>query len=365
MKILVTGGAGFIGSNFIQYWLKKYQDDIIINLDALTYAGNPDNLLAVEQQFGTGAPAENKRYYFVKGDIRDQQIVSKVTAKAEAIVHFAAESHVDRSIDNPQDFLTANILGTHNLLEAARQNGQIKKFLHISTDEVYGSVAEGYCREESELKPNSPYSSSKAGADLLALAYHKTYGLPVLITRTTNNFGPRQHPEKFIPLFITNFLQNRPVPLYGYGLNRRDWIYVLDNCSALDAVFHGGQIGEVYNISTNTNELANIEIAGRLACALKKDPALIRFVSDRPGHDFRYGVDSGKLRRELGWQPQFSFTEGLAATIGWYENNDWWWQQILRQNPSLGRYGHREPAPAAGADAPAWRYEPEGQNDLL
>lgn len=363
MKILVTGGAGFIGSNFIEYWLKKYQEDIIINFDALTYAGNTDNLLAVDQQFGAGAPEGAKRYYFVKGDIRDPQIVGQVMPKVEAVVHFAAESHVDRSIDNPQDFLTANILGTHNLLEAARQNSRIKKFLQISTDEVYGSVADGYSRENSELKPNSPYSSSKAGADLLAMAYHKTYGLPVLITRTTNNFGPRQHPEKFIPLFITNFLQNRPVPLYGYGLNRRDWIYVLDNCSALDAVFHGGEAGEIYNISTGVNELANIEIAGRLACALKKDPALIRFVSDRPGHDFRYGVDSGKLRRAFGWQPQYSFTEGLAATIGWYENNDWWWQKILRQNLSLGQYGHRAPDESAPLAAPAWHYQPDGQSE--
>jgi dTDP-glucose 4,6-dehydratase len=327
MKILVTGGAGFIGSNFIHYWLNKYPEDIIVNLDVLTYAGNTDNLLNVNEKYGDGALAGAKRYYFVKGDIRDVNVVNSLMAKVDAVVHFAAESHVDRSIDDPQAFLTTNVLGTHTLLEAVRTNN-IKRFLHISTDEVYGSVERGYCREESELKPNSPYSSSKAGADLLAMAYFKTYKLPVIITRTTNNFGPYQHPEKFIPLFITNLIEDKTVPLYGYGLNRRDWIYVEDNCAALDAVFHRGRIGEIYNISTNTNELSNIEISSLLAYKLNKPPHLMEFVKDRPGHDFRYGVDSTKIRTELSWTHQYDLPSGLEKTINWYKDNEWWWRKI-------------------------------------
>jgi dTDP-glucose 4,6-dehydratase len=331
MKILVTGGAGFIGSNFIYYWLKKYPDDLIINLDALTYAGNLDNLIEVEKNYGNGALPEQRRYWFVKGDIRHKEIVENLMAKVDAVAHFAAESHVDRSINNPQEFLSTNILGTQTLLEAARK-ANIKKFLHISTDEVYGSVASGYCHESSPLAPNSPYSASKASADLLVKSYFETYKLPVVISRTTNNFGPYQHPEKFIPLFITNLLQGKKVPLYGYGLNRRDWIYVEDNCRALDAIFHQGRVGEIYNVSTSANELSNIEISSLLTYLLGQPPHLIEFVKDRPGHDFRYGVDSAKLRQELGWRHEHNLKDGLLKTIEWYKNNQWWWRKIKQGN---------------------------------
>ncbi|MDO8667794.1 MAG: dTDP-glucose 4,6-dehydratase [bacterium] len=327
MKILVTGGAGFIGSNFISYWLNKYPGDVIINLDSLTYAGNLDNLTEVEKNYGDGALPEQRRYWFVNGDIRNTLIVESLISKVDGVVHFAAESHVDRSITNPQEFLSTNILGTQTLLEAARKF-KIKKFLHISTDEVYGSIETGYYSETAPLTPASPYAASKASADLLVRSYYETYKLPVIITRTTNNFGPYQHPEKFIPLFITNLMEGKKAPLYGYGLNRRDWIYVLDNCEALDLIFHEGRIGEVYNISTSSNEISNIEMSSRLARLLNQPPSLIEFVTDRPGHDFRYGVDSSKLRNELGWNHKYSLKEGLLKTIEWYKNNELWWRKI-------------------------------------
>lgn len=341
MKILVTGGAGFIGSNFIHYWLKKYPDDVIINLDALTYAGNLDNLLQAEELYGEGALPEQRRYWFVKGDIRNVEVVENLMSKVEAVVHFAAESHVDRSINNPQEFLSTNILGTQVLLEAAKKFN-IKKFLHISTDEVYGSIENGHFDENSKLTPNSPYSASKAAGDLLVKSYYETYKLPVIITRTTNNVGPYQHPEKFIPLFITNLLEGKKVPLYGYGLNRRDWIYVEDNCEALDLVFHQGKIGEIYNISTKDNEISNIEMSSLMAYLLGQPPHLIEFVKDRPGHDFRYGVDSSKLSQELGWRPKHNLKDGLLKTIEWYKNNQWWWKKTkqgdIYSDYYLGQY---------------------------
>ena len=325
MKMLVTGGAGFIGSNFIRYIIKKYPDYKIVNLDLLTYAGNLENLSDIEEFYGEAAGAL-RRYYFVRGDIRDVNLVESIMPKVDAVVHFAAESHVDRSIKDPQGFLTTNILGTQVLLEAARKHS-IKKFLHISTDEVYGSILNGYFKENDALLPNSPYSASKASADLLVRAYFETYKLPVLITRTTNNYGPYQYPEKFIPLFITNLLEGRDVPLYGYGLNRRDWIHVEDNCAALDLVLHQGQIGEIYNIGTQVNEMANIEIASQIVYLLNEPPTRLKFVADRLGHDFRYGVDAAKIKA-LGWQPQYNIADGLKATIEWYKNNQAWWKKI-------------------------------------
>lgn len=336
MKILVTGGAGFIGSNFIRYILNKYPNYKIINLDALTYAGNLENLLDVDEKFGKGQPEGFKRYLFIQGDIRNRELVDRLMGEVEAVIHFAAESHVDRSITNPDEFLSTNILGTQVLLESAKRNN-IKKFLHISTDEVYGSIEEGYFTEKDILEPNSPYAASKAGADLLTRSYFKTYNLPVIITRTTNNFGPYQHPEKFFPLFITNLMEGKKVPLYGYGLNRRDWIYVDDNCEALDLIFHQGRIGEIYNISTNTNELSNVEISSLLTYLLGQPPSSIEFVKDRPGHDFRYGIDSSKLRGELGWNHKYNLKEGLLKTIDWYKNNQWWWRKI-KGSERYGQY---------------------------
>lgn len=327
MRLLLTGGAGFIGSNFIRYLLEKYPDYKIINLDVLTYAGNPDNLTDIEENYGKGKSEGSRRYFFIQGDIRDRHLVNELLPGVDGIIHFAAESHVDRSIHNPQEFLSTNILGTQVLLEAAKKHA-VGRFLHISTDEVYGSIEHGFFKEEDRLMPASPYSASKASADLLVNAYIETYRFPAIITRTTNNFGPNQHPEKFFPLFITNLLEGKPVPLYGHGLNRRDWIYVLDNCEALDLVFHRGRVGETYNIGTSTNELSNIEISSLLTKMLDRPAHLIEFVKDRPAHDFRYGVDSSKLRQELGWTHRHDLREGLQKTIEWYRNNDWWWKKI-------------------------------------
>jgi len=340
MKILVTGGAGFIGSNFIRHMLKKYPDYQIINLDILTYAGNLDNLLDIDEAYGEKRAAGNKRYIFVRGDIRDAGLLDLIMPKVDAVVHFAAESHVDRSIINPQEFLSTNIIGTQTLLESAKKHG-LKRFIHISTDEVYGSIEAGYFNESDKLQPNSPYSASKASADLLVKSYHETFKLPVIITRTTNNFGPYQHPEKFFPLFITNLLDDKKVPLYGYGLNRRDWIHVDDNCNALDLVLHRGKIGEIYNIGTNTNELSNIEISSLMAYLLQKHPTMIEFVKDRPGHDFRYGVDSTKLRNELGWTHQHNLMDGLKKTIDWYRDNAWWWKKIKHADQFADYYSNQ------------------------
>lgn len=311
MKLLVTGGAGFIGSNFIHFIHNKHQDWEVINLDKLTYAGNKKNLEGIA----------GSRHRFVKGDIADPEVVAKLLGEGlEVIVNFAAESHVDRSIDDSAPFIENNIKGTQILLEAARRQG-IKKFIQVSTDEVYGSLgATGVFREESPLAPNSPYSASKASADLLSRAYFKTYRLPIIVTRCSNNFGPRQFPEKFIPLTITNALKNKPIPLYGDGLNVRDWLYVTDHCRALEAVIINGREGEVYNIGGG-QELTNLELAGEILKQLGKPANLIQFVKDRPGHDRRYAVDSSKIQRELGWCPAYDFKEALQKTIQWYVNN--------------------------------------------
>jgi dTDP-glucose 4,6-dehydratase len=318
MKILITGGLGFIGSNFIRYILNKYPEYEVINLDKMTYAGNPENLRDVEK---------NSRYKFVKGDICDKELVNDLVSKEnpDAIINFAAETHVDRSILEPDAFIKTDIFGTHTLLEAVR-SFNTKRYIQISTDEVYGSIKKGKFSEESQIKPNSPYSSSKAGADLLVRAYFKTYNLPVLITRSSNNYGPYQYPEKLIPLFITNLIEGKKVPLYGDGLNVRDWLYVLDNCSGIDTVLHKGEIGEVYNIGAD-NEKTNKEITGIILKDLGKDETWIEHVKDRPGHDFRYALDSKKIKK-LGWKPEHKFEEAIKETIAWYKTNPEWWKKI-------------------------------------
>ncbi|MDD2439799.1 MAG: dTDP-glucose 4,6-dehydratase [Methanosarcinaceae archaeon] len=316
MKLLITGGCGFIGSNFILHMLEKYPAYRIINLDKLTYAGNPKNLSKVWK---------NPNYTFIKGDICDPQLVGKAMQNVDYVIHFAAESHVDRSIEDGSVFVRTNVLGTNVLLQAALEKG-IKKFIHISTDEVYGSRKEGSFKESESLSPSSPYSSSKAGSDLLALAFHKTYGLPVLVTRCTNNFGPYQYPEKLIPFFISRLLENKKVPIYGRGENIRDWIYVRDHCLAVDFLLHKGKEGEIYNIGSG-NELTNIDITRRLLRILRKDESKIEYVKDRKGHDFRYSLDCEKLKN-MGWSPKYSFDTALEATVNWYVENRWWWKAL-------------------------------------
>jgi len=308
--ILVTGGAGFIGSHFIRYILRKYKDYRIINLDKLTYAGNLDNLKDIEK---------NSRYKFIKGDICNRNLVETIFKKEKPnfLVHFAAATHVDRSILNPKIFIKTNILGTQVLLETARRYG-IEKFQHISTDEVYGSVKEGRFKEINPLLPNSPYSASKAGADFLVRSYFKTFNLPALISRSCNNFGPCQYPEKLIPLFIANLLKNRKVPLYASGENIREWVYVEDNCRAIDLVLHKGRLGEIYNIGSNCLK-TNLEVTKMLLRLLNKDETFIKYVPDRPGHDFRYCLDTSKIRKELNWKPKYSFEKGIKKTIEFYK----------------------------------------------
>jgi len=309
MKILVTGGCGFIGSNFIIHTLQKYPGDSIINLDKLTYAGNPANLAEI---------ANNLNYSFVRGDICDQKLVPQVMDGCDAVVNFAAESHVDRSITGPEPFLQANFLGVGVILEACRQL-KIPRFVQISTDECYGSIAHGSADEQAPLRPSSPYSASKAAADLLCLAYHTTYHLPVLITRSTNNYGPRQYPEKLIPLFVSLSLSGKPVPLYGSGENQRDWLFVEDNCRAIDLVLRQGKEGLVYNIGSGNN-LTNTEVAKSILTLLDAPLSLIQSVPDRLGHDWRYAVNWDRIKA-LGWQPGVNFNEGLKVTINWYRAN--------------------------------------------
>lgn len=316
MKLLVTGGCGFIGSNFIRHMLNKYPDYEIANLDKLTYAGNLDNLLDLE---------DNPNYSFIQGDICDPQIVNKLMKSVDHVVHFAAESHVDRSIEDGSVFVETNVLGTNTLLQSALEY-KIKKFVHISTDEVYGSTKSGSFKETDILTPSSPYSSSKAGSDLLAQSYYITYGLPVIITRCTNNFGPYQYPEKLIPFFVTNLLENKKVPVYGTGTNVRDWIYVLDHCKAVDFVLHSGAEGEIYNVGGG-NEKTNIEITHKILELLGKDESMVEYVKDRPGHDFRYSLNCSKLNK-LGWEPEYSFEEALEATVKWYTEYKWWWERL-------------------------------------
>ena len=317
-KILITGGAGFIGSNFIRYMLGQYKYRLI-NLDLLTYAGNLDNLAGLEQ---------HSKYSFIRGDIVDRQQVEEILAGGvEAVVNFAAESHVDRSIEDATEFIRTNVQGTQVLLDLARKYG-VRKFVQVSTDEVYGSLGPtGYFTEDTPLAPNSPYSASKASADLLARAYYHTYGLPVVITRCSNNYGPYQFPEKLIPLMVTNALEDQPLPVYGDGQNVRDWLHVQDHCAAIDLVLHQGIAGEVYNIGGN-NEHPNLEIVQGILHALDKPETLIKYVQDRPGHDRRYAIDAAKISRELGWRPQYTFDVGLAATVEWYRQNRTWWAKV-------------------------------------
>ncbi len=320
MKILITGGAGFIGSNFIKYILNKY-DYNIINLDLLTYAGNLENLKDVEN---------NPHYKFVKGDIADKKLVNELLSSfnIDIIVNFAAESHVDRSILDASDFIHTNIIGTHTLLEAARQNGNLR-FHHVSTDEVYGSLKPQdapFC-ETTPYDPHSPYSASKAASDHLVRAYFHTYDLPITISNCSNNYGPYQFPEKLIPLFITNLIENKKVPLYGDGLNIRDWLYVEDHCEAIDLIIHQGKIGETYCVGGNA-EKTNKEITYKILELMDKDEEMIEFVKDRPGHDRRYAINFSKINRELGWKPRVTFDEGLKKTVKWYKENQKWWQKI-------------------------------------
>jgi dTDP-glucose 4,6-dehydratase len=321
MNLLVTGGAGFIGSNFIRHILNKYSEYRVINLDKLTYAGNLENLTGVDK---------DPRYAFEKGDICDKTRVQLCVMRYEidAIINFAAESHVDRSILGAAEFVQTNIVGTNVLLEVAKEL-KIKRFLQVSTDEVYGSLGlTGLFTEETLLHPNSPYSASKASADMLALAYQHTFGLPVVLTRCSNNYGPYQFPEKLIPLMIANALNDKSLPVYGDGMNIRDWLHVKDHCSAIDGVLHRGRIGEVYNIGGN-NEKPNIEIVKLILQNLGKPESLITYVKDRLGHDQRYAIDSSKIQRELGWQPSYTFEQGIAETIKWYMNNQTWWKRII------------------------------------
>ncbi len=320
-NILVTGGAGFIGSNFINYILNSREDIFIVNLDKLTYAGNLDNLKECEQ---TG------RYTFVKGDIVNTQLVKYVFQKFEIthVINFAAESHVDRSILGSEIFFSTNVLGTNVLLENAREFG-VEKFVQVSTDEVYGSLGdEGLFEETTPLHPNSPYAASKASADLLALSFHHTYNIPIVITRCSNNYGPYQFPEKLIPLMIINALNNKALPVYGDGKNVRDWIYVLDHNKAVEAVLEKGKTGEIYNVGAST-EMKNIDIVKLILSHLQKSANLIEFVKDRPGHDKRYAINSGKIKNELGWEPEYKFEDALGNTIRWYISNKQWWDRII------------------------------------
>jgi dTDP-glucose 4,6-dehydratase len=315
--VLVTGGAGFIGSNFVRFFLQKHPASSVVTFDKLTYAGNMKNLDDV-----LGDP----RHTFVKGDICDAAAVEKAMAGADAVAHFAAESHVDRSIENASVFLQTNVIGTGVMLEAARRAG-VKTFLHVSTDEVYGSIGKGYFTEHSNLHPNSPYAASKAGSDLLALSYFTTHGLPVSVTRCSNNFGPYQFPEKLIPLFITNALADQPLPIYGDGLYVRDWIHVEDHCEAIDAVLHNGKPGEVYNVG-GEKDRTNMEITDLILDKLGKPSTLKRFVRDRPGHDRRYAIDSSKIETQLGWKPRHTFDAAIAETIEWFVKNEPWWREV-------------------------------------
>ncbi|HBX23506.1 MAG TPA: dTDP-glucose 4,6-dehydratase [Desulfotomaculum sp.] len=318
-KVLVTGGAGFIGSNFIHYMLERYDNCQITNVDLLTYAGNLDNLSAI---------SNDPRYQFIKADIVDFDTISSIVSKEyDSIINFAAESHVDRSIDDPGIFVRTNVLGTQSLLEAAHRFG-VKKFVQVSTDEVYGSLGpEGYFIETTPLNPSSPYSASKTAADHLVMAYGHTFGQSVNITRCSNNYGPFQFPEKLIPLIVTNALSDKPLPVYGDGMNVRDWLHVKDHCRAIDMVMRQAKTGEIYNIGGN-NERTNIDIVKTIVRHLNKTDSLIEFVKDRPGHDRRYAIDSSKIRRDLGWEPEYTFNRGMAETIDWYCTNTNWWQKI-------------------------------------
>lgn len=321
MKLLVTGGAGFIGSNFIHYWLDKYLDDKIVNLDVLTYAGNLDNLKNVEK---------NKNYEFIKGDICDIDLVNDIVKDCDIIVHFAAESHVDRSIKNSFDFVRTNVEGTRVLLDSAKNRGNIR-FHHISTDEVFGALGKSdpLFNENSYYDPRSPYSASKAASDHLVRAYWHTYKLPITISNCTNNYGPYQFPEKIIPLFITNLIENKKIPVYGKGRNIRDWIHVDDHNNGVDMIIKKGKIGETYCLGGD-NELSNLELTKMILKIMGKDENMIEYVKDRAGHDFRYAMDFSKAKNKLGWEPKIDFKNGLKNTVKWYLNNKQWWGKIKK-----------------------------------
>jgi dTDP-glucose 4,6-dehydratase len=327
VNVLVTGGAGFIGSNFVRYAIGAHPDWRVTTLDKLTYAGRLENLKGL---------LDHPRHEFVKGDVADPGVAGPLVREADIVVHFAAETHVDRSIMSAGEFITTDVYGTFVLLEAARQTPGLRKFIQISTDEVYGSVAEGASRETDELKPRNPYSASKAGADRLAYSYWATYEVPVVITRASNNYGPNQFPEKIIPLFITNAMDDIPVPLYGDGLNERDWLHVSDHCHAVDLLIARGDAGEAYNIGGG-NHVRNIDLTRRILELLGKPESLVKPVADRPGHDRRYSLDTSKLRA-LGWTPQIAFERGLAETVAWYRANEWWWRPIKNEDPAFRRY---------------------------
>jgi dTDP-glucose 4,6-dehydratase len=335
VKVLVTGGAGFIGSNFVRYAIEAHPDWQVTTLDKLTYAGRLENLKSVEH---------NPRHRFVQGDVADAAVAAPLVRESDIVVHFAAETHVDRSIKNAGEFITTDVFGTFVLLEAARENKDLRCFVQISTDEVYGSVPEGSSRETDELRPRNPYSASKAGADRLAYSYWATYQVPVIVTRASNNYGPNQFPEKIIPLFITNLIDDIPVPLYGDGQNERDWLHVDDHCRGVDLLIGKGVPGEVYNIGGG-NQVKNVDLTHRILELVGKPTSLIKPVADRPGHDRRYSLDTGKLEA-LGWTPLERFEEGLARTVAWYRENEWWWRPIKDEDPEYkkyyqGQYGNR------------------------
>jgi dTDP-glucose 4,6-dehydratase len=328
MKILITGGAGFIGSNFVRMALtskfSNFDVESLIVLDLLTYAGDEENLAPV---------ATDKRFKFVKGDIRDLELTKRLMSQSDQVVHFAAESHVDRSIEGGSDFVSTNVMGTQVLLDAAR-NSNIKRFVHVSTDEVYGSISEGSWPEDHPLLPNSPYSASKAGSDLLVRAYNRTHKLDTVITRCSNNYGQYQFPEKVMPLFITNIIEGKKVPLYGNGLNVRDWLHVDDHCRGIALALTKGKSGEVYNIGGGT-ELTNVELTHKILNAMGVGEEFIQPVEDRKGHDLRYSVDISKINSQLGYSPQVNFQEGLLQTIEWYKNNEAWWRKHKQSAPAI------------------------------
>ena len=328
MRLLVTGGAGFIGSNFIRYWLRNHSDDEIINLDKLTYAGHLSSTRDFEG---------NSNYKFVKGDICNSELVDKVVSEVETIIHFAAESHVDRSVIGPSEFIKTNVLGTQVLLDASLKH-KIKHFHLISTDEVFGALdldSKEKFNEDTLYDPHSPYSASKAAADYLVRAYFHTYGLPITITNCSNNFGPYQDPEKFIPRAITNLIEGKEIPLYGDGKYVRDWLFVEDHVRAIEKVLEKGRVGETYLVGGMTNDINHLEVARKLLKIFKLGEERIKFVKDRPGHDRRYAVDWSKIKKELGWQPKFGFDEWLVKTANWYRQNEWWWRPLKSKAEEL------------------------------
>ena len=332
MKLLITGGLGFIGSNFIRHIITNDLDLQVINIDKIGIGSNPKNLTDLEHKLN---------YSFIKGDISNSKIVSKIIKDVDTVINFAAETHVDRSIADPNPFMQSNIIGTYNLLEAERKSNKPVRHIQISTDETYGDIMQGSSKEEDILKPSNPYSASKASADMLCQAYNRTYGLDTVITRCTNNFGPYQFPEKLIPKIIIRAQKNLPIPIYGKGDNIREWIYVSDHCEAIDITRKKGKSGEIYNISSG-NEISNISIAKKILATLKKPEDLITFVADRPGHDFRYSLDSSKIRSNFYWKPRHSFDDALNRTIDWYIENEWWWKPLINEkilNPTPWKLG--------------------------